>query len=157
MCKKCWATVIILLAVCLGLLYKFMVQGNVTESSDGRTAIIINGGERDLVLAEMRAFLESIQQITKGLNDKDMNAVAEAATKVGRAAQQAVPGTLMGKLPMPFKQLGFDTHSKFDLLAMDAKDLADSGQTLSQLATLMNNCVSCHSTYRIEVSSAPAN
>lgn len=153
MCKKCWITVFVLLIVCLGMVYKFMFQGTVQESSDGRTAIIINGGERDLVLAEMRAFLESIQQITKAVTEKDMNAVAAAATKVGRVAQEAVPGTLMGKLPMSFKQLGFDTHSKFDLLALDAKDIGDSEHTLSQLATLMNNCVSCHSGYRIEVSS----
>lgn len=157
MCKKCWLIVVVLFAVCLGMVYKFMFQGSVQESSDGRTAIVINGGERDLVLAEMRAFLESVQQITKGVTDKDMNAVATAATKVGRAAQAAVPGTLMGKLPMSFKQLGFDTHSKFDMLAMDAKDMGDSEQTLSQLATLMNNCVACHSAYRIEVTSVSGN
>lgn len=152
--NKCWIAVVVLLAVCLGMVYKFMLQGSVQESSDGRTAIVINGGERDLVLAEMRAFLESIQQITQALTVQDMEAVAVAAAQVGRAAQAAVPGTLLGKLPLEFKQLGFDTHNKFDLLAMDAREMGDSGQALTQLTTLMHNCVACHRAYRLETVAA---
>ena len=56
----------------------------------------------------------------------------------------------MGKLPMAFKQLGFDTHTKFDQLALDAEQMGDSGQTLEQLGVLMQNCVGCHAGYRID-------
>ena len=59
----------------------------------------------------------------------------------------------MGKLPIEFKQLGFDTHTKFDQLAMDAEDLEDGNHALSQLATLMENCVGCHAAYRLNISS----
>ena len=149
--KNCWFVIGTLLLVIVGGAYKFMIQGSVTESTDGRMAIQLSAGERDLVLEEMRAFLASVQQITKGISENDMELVAEYARKVGGAAQQAVPGTLMGKLPMAFKQLGFDTHTKFDQLALDAESMGDSNYALQQLSTLMQNCVACHAGHRLEV------
>jgi hypothetical protein len=80
-----------------------------------------------------------------------MDSVVEAARRVGAAAQQTMPGSLVGKLPLEFKKLGFDTHRKFDQLALDAEQLGDLEYTLKQLAELMNNCVACHATYRIDV------
>lgn len=73
------------------------------------------------------------------------------ARKSGKAAQSAVPGTLVGKLPMQFKQSGSDTHARFDQLALDAEEFGDGGHVLSQLATLLQNCVSCHAAYRIDI------
>jgi len=150
MCKICWFVVAVLVIGLAGMAYKFVYQGKVEQSADGRTAILLNAGERDLVLAEMRAFLESTQQITAAVAAKDMQTAAVAARKVGRAAQQAVPGSLLGKLPLGFKTLGFDTHSKFDALARDANDLGDPQHTLDQLGVLMQNCVGCHAAFRIE-------
>ncbi len=149
--KTCILVVVILLAVIAGGAYKFLIQGSVSESTDGRLAIQLNAAERDLIFHEMRAFLASVQQITQGISENNMSLVAENARKVGRAAQAEVPGTLMGKLPVEFKQLGFDTHTQFDQLALDAYDLGDSGHALSQLSTLMQNCVACHAAYRIDL------
>jgi len=129
-----------------------MFQGSVIESPDGRISILLNASERNMVLQEMRAFLESVQQITKAATENNMKIVAESASKVGKAAQGAVPGTLIGKLPIEFKKLGFDTHLKFDDLALNAKDFGDSNQVLIQLSELMQNCVGCHAAYRIDVS-----
>ena len=143
---------ILLIIIALGT-YKFILQGNVIDSKsvDGRLAILLTDSERDLVLEEMRGFLISSQQIVKAVADNNMAAAATAAKVVGRAAQQAVPGSLMGKLPMAFKKLGFDTHTKFDQLALDAEDMEDSQQTLSQLAKLMQNCIACHAAYKLEI------
>jgi len=69
-----------------------------------------------------------------------------------KAAQSAVPGTLIGKLPIEFKKLGFDTHLKFDQLALNAEDFGDNNQVLIQLSNLMQNCVACHAAYRIDIS-----
>ena len=149
--KKCGVVVVLLLAVIVAGAWKFLVQGSTLASSDGRLAIQLADGERNLVLGEMRAFLVSVQQIVAAANREEMAAVAEAAAAVGAAAQQAVPGALMGKLPMEFKKLGFDTHRKFDLLAMDARDLGDPAHTLQQLGELMQNCVACHAAYRIDL------
>ena len=148
--KKCFIMIALLLSIIGGGVYKFMFQGSVVASSDGRLAIQLNAGERDLVLGEMRAFLSSVQQITQAVTEDNMEVAAKSARAVGKAAQGAVPGTLVGKLPMAFKKLGFDTHSKFDQLAMNAADLGDKDQVLVELSTLMQNCVSCHAAYRID-------
>ena len=149
MCKLCW-TLSILLAVSTAYMgYKFVLTGAVAPSTDGRQAILLDESERNLVLGEMRMFLSSVQKITDGVSKNDMEIVVKAAREVGLAAQQAVPGSLVGKLPLSFKKLGFDTHRKFDALALDAKELGDPQHALEQLSTLMNNCVACHSTYKI--------
>ena len=149
-CKLCWLITGILILAIVAMGYKFMIAGSVAPASDGREALILEPAERDLVLTEMRMFLSSVQKITQALTEEDMEAVVKAAREVGLAAQQAVPGSLMGKLPLAFKKLGFDTHKKFDELALDAEQLGDPNHALQQLSTLMNNCVACHSTYQIQ-------
>ena len=150
--RMCFGVITLLILIIGGGAYKFIFQGSVIESTDGRMSIQLNAGERDLVLEEMRAFLESVQQITKAAIKNDMKTISESARKVGKAAQTAVPGTLIGKLPIEFKKLGFDTHLKFDELALNADDFGDSNQVLIQLSTLMENCVGCHAAYRIDFS-----
>lgn len=149
MCKLCWTLSILLAVISAYMSYKFVLTGAVAPSGDGRQAILLDEPERDLVLGEMRMFLSSVQKITDGISKNDMEIVVKAAREVGLAAQQAVPGSLVGKLPLSFKKLGFDTHSKFDALALDAKELGDPQHALEQLSALMNNCVACHSTYKI--------
>ena len=152
MSKKCLVIIILLLLVITGGIYKFIFQGSASEGTDGRMAIHLTSGERDLVLTEMRAFLGSVQQVTNGITANDMKLVAESARKSGKAAQAAVPGTLVGKLPIAFKKSGFDTHAKFDQLALDAEEFGDSDHALSQLSTLMENCIACHAAYRFSIS-----
>lgn len=149
-CKLSWSISGILILAVVAMGYKFMVVGSVVPATDGREALVLEPAERDLVLGEMRMFLSSVQRITQAVSEKDMIAVAKAAREVGLAAQQAVPGSLMGKLPLAFKKLGFDTHSKFDALALDAEQLGDPTHALEQLSTLMKNCVACHSAYQIQ-------
>ena len=150
MCKTCWLSVVILAVLLLGTVYKFVIEGSTRTSTDNRLAIQLTAGEKDLVLAEMRAFLASVQQITHGVSSKDMQLIATSARTVGLAAQQGMPGSLMGKLPLEFKQLGRNTHEQFDLLALDAEQLEDAEHSLSQLGALMQNCVACHAAYRLE-------
>jgi hypothetical protein len=149
-CKVCWLSLAAAVMVVAGMTYKFIVQGAVEQGVDGRLAIQLDDHERQLVLSEMRAFLESVQQIMHGISDNDMKLVATSASSVGLASQQAVPGALIGKLPLSFKKLGRDTHAKFDELALDAGQFGDSGHSLSQLSNLMQNCVACHAAYRFE-------
>ena len=152
MCKVCWIVVAVLVLLSAAVTYKFVIQGQVTDSTDGRTAILLEGNERDLVLFEMRVFLESVQLITSGISENDMTRVASAARQSGSNAQMAVPGSLVGKLPLAFKKLGFDTHARFDELALDAEQLGDRDHALAQLNTILMNCVACHATHRFEVS-----
>jgi L-asparaginase II len=147
-CKLCWITLLLLLLIVGGAVYKFGFLGSTLPSDDARVAIQLTDSERTLVLSEMRAFLETVQVITEGMVDEEMNKVMLAARKVGFAAQQGVPLSLMGKLPLEFKQLGMDTHRKFDQIAMDAEQLGDVSQTLEQLSVLLRNCAGCHAGYK---------
>ncbi len=151
MCKFCWGTVTVLVLVILVAGYKFMIEGSVAPSKEGRVAIQLSESERDLVLDEMRSFLATVQIITRAVGEKDMEAIAKAARSVGMAAQKGVPASLMGKLPMAFKKLGFDTHQRFDQLALDAEQLGDGEHALGQLSTLMENCVGCHAGHKLVV------
>jgi hypothetical protein len=150
--KNCSVIIVLLLLVIAGGVYKFIFQGSTSGSTDGRIAIHLDAGERDLVLAEMRLFLESVQKITTGIAANDMELVTEYARKSGMAATGGMPGTLMGKLPLGFKKLGPDTHKKFDQLALDAEEFGDGDHALSQLSVLLQNCVDCHAAYRFTVS-----
>ena len=153
MCRICWVVVVILALVSTAVTYKFVLKGQVADSADGRTAILLDKNERDLVLSEMRGFLESVQQVTSGIAEDDMSLVARSARQSGTSTQMAVPGSLVGKLPLAFKKLGFDTHARFDELALDAEQLGDRDHSLSQMNAILGNCVACHATYRFDVSS----
>lgn len=151
MCKFCWVLVAIF-GISSGVMaYKFILSGDAIKSEDGRLAVQLTLNERDLVLGEMRTFLDSVQKITQGVAKNDFAAVGKAARKVGRAAQQEMPGSLVGKLPLEFKKLGFDTHSKFTQLALDAEQMADAEHTMNQLSELLQNCVACHATFEFEI------
>jgi hypothetical protein len=130
--------------------YLFVIKGSVAESDDGRTAILLSTGERDLILGEMRLFLETVQAITMGVVNKDMKGVYESAHKVGMASAGEVPASLMGKLPLEFKKLGMSTHKAFDALAMEAQEFGDEKVVLKKLGELINNCTTCHASYRLQ-------
>lgn len=150
MCKLCWALLLLAVIVNGGLVYKFFIAGETLVASDDRQSLRLEPGERDMVLGEMRMFLKATRQIVQSATEDDAKGIARAASSVGRAAQQAVPGSLMKKLPLEFKTLGLDTHAKFDQLALDAESFGDSATSLKQLATLLQNCVACHEAYRID-------
>lgn len=139
-----------LLILIAGAAHMFIDRGQ-AAASDDRTAIELTAEERNIILAEMRGFLESIQEIVQGLAANDMNSVAKAAERSGMAATRDIPGSLMRKLPMGFKELGGPTHKRFDGLAREATELGDVQIITEKLGVLMQNCVACHASYRLVV------
>lgn len=150
MCKLCWLLTLVFALLSAGLVYTFLIRGDTVPASDGRTAILLAPGERDLVLTEMRGFLSAVQAITRASVEQDAGKAAAAARQVGMANQQEVPASLVAKLPLGFKKLGFDTHSRFDQLALNAEQFGDAGAVLPELAELMQNCIACHAAYRFD-------
>lgn len=149
MCRLCWLLSLIFATITFALVYMFVIKGQVVPSTDGRSAIVLSPGERDLVLSEMRGFLVAVQAITAAAAEGDTETVVKAARRVGMASQSEVPASLIGKLPLAFKQLGFATHKAFDQLAMDTEAFGDSSAAPAALGRLMQNCLSCHAAYRL--------
>ncbi|QCU90664.1 hypothetical protein [Thiomicrorhabdus sediminis] len=118
---------------------------------DERQPIYLTEQERAVVLAEMRNFLEVVQQIMQGAITEDMQQVENAARPVGLAAMQGMSQELQKKLPDPFLSMGPQTHRNFQMIADDARDLGDPALTLEQLNKNMKNCIACHRAYRLEV------
>jgi hypothetical protein len=149
--RLCCLSSVVLAAATLALVYLFVVRGQTLPASDGRTAILLAPGERDMVLAEMRGFLTAVQGVGQAIVDEDAKAAVLAAREAGAAAQQGAPPSLVGKLPVEFKRLGIDTHQRFDQLAMNIETFEETGQALPELVELMNNCTACHAAYRFEL------
>ena len=151
MCKFCWSVSLLLVAALAGVVYMFVIRGSVETADDGRTAILLASGERNLVLEEMRGFLESVQGITQAVLDNDMKAAAKSAAAVGRVDLNDLPASLLRKLPVEVKKLGLDTHFKFYQLAGDIRNGLEKEKILPRLTGIMDNCVGCHAGYRIDL------
>lgn len=149
------AIIAVLLLVIAAMAYTFIVAGSVEKAPDERVAIVLTLGERDFVLAEMRAFVAGLQQMTAALARDDMKAAAAAARTMGMAAAHSAPVAMVGKLPLEFKTLGFAVHRDFDTMALDAESMGDAKHTLGQLAGALQKCVACHATYQIKATAGP--
>lgn len=150
-CKLCW-TISAILVLALGYgTYVFGVRGNVEASSDGRTAILVAPAERDVLLSEMRSFLETLQTITEAAAENDMATVSETASIMGMRAAQGVTPALMAKLPLEFKTLGMATHQAFDELSLAASVSDNPLEVVAEVSNLMLNCTGCHASYRIGI------
>ena len=132
----------------------FFVAGNTVSSPDGRQAIVLSADEKNLILAEMRTMLGSVQGVVEGIANKDMQRVAQAARQSGSAVAAQVPAGLMGKLPLGFKQLGHTAHQGFDEIVVGAESGEPGDLMLARLGERLKNCVACHATYRLEAAAA---
>jgi len=148
------AIILMLLLIIAGMAYKFIVVGSTERAEDGRVAVLLEPAERDLMLKEMRGFVEGLQEISESLSKEDMKGVAKAARAMGTSRAHDVPLGMMGKLPLEFKKLAFSTHGGFDAIAMDAETIALPKHTLSQLSEVLQNCVACHSSYQVKATTS---
>lgn len=148
------AIVIVLLLIIVAMAYKFIVAGSTEKAEDGRVAVILEPGERALMLREMRDFVAGLQAISAALSRADMKGVAAAARGMGTARTHDVPVAMMGELPLEFKSLALSVHREFDTIATDAESVGTPKQTLTQLADVLQKCVACHDTYQAKATPA---
>ncbi len=111
----------------------------------------LSKNNRDFVLAEMRGFLESVQLINNGIVNNDVSKVIEGGKKSGGSVIAHAPQGMMASLPMGFKKIGFATHDLFDEFSKTTKENFNTANTQKQLDVLLNKCIACHRTYKIEI------
>lgn len=141
--------IVALLLVIAGVAYKFIVAGSTRGNDDGRVAVVLEPGERALMLREMREFVVAIERLTDALARDDLRAVAVAARAAGAAKAHDVPVAMLSKLPLEFKTLAFATHRGFDAMAARAEAGATPKETLVALSALLQQCVTCHARYAL--------
>jgi len=146
--KISWIIIVILIIIIAIFVYKF-TAGSVTPSDDGRQAVILTKDERNMILLEMRTWLQSTQGVLKAAINNDLEEVATVARVSGMAAEALTPGSLFRKIPLPMKKLGFGTRSKFDEIAVMAENKVDNKKIIKFLSDTMTNCIACHASYRL--------
>lgn len=147
--RICLAIIAALLLVIATMAYKFIIAGATVPAEDGRLAIVLEPGERELMLREMRDFVSGLQRIADALARDDMQGVAKASRALGSGRAHDVPASLMGKLPIEFKTLARSVHGEFDTIAMDAESIGMPKHTLEQLSGALQKCVACHASYQV--------
>ena len=80
MCKLCW-TLLGAAAIAAIVAITMIASGDKTgTATDGREVIWLESHQRDLVLTEMRTFVESIRDITEALGTNDSDACSMRIT-----------------------------------------------------------------------------
>jgi len=148
-------TIVVLLLLIAAGVYKFFVAGSTRMGEDGRVAIMLEPGERALMLREMREFVAGLQRAAEALSRDDMQGVAKASRELGSARAHDVPAAMMGKLPLEFKTLAFGTHGAFDAIAADAEANGTPRHALAQIADALQKCVACHARYQVKDTTSP--
>jgi len=128
----------------------FFIRGNTTAGADGRTAVVLQPAERDLVLAEMRGLLVATQGILEGVNNNDMQRISKAAGVAGMAGAADVNPALMAKLPIEFKQLGMSVHHDMDDIAKAAETGKSPAEILKMTSNTLTKCIACHSAWQLK-------
>lgn len=148
---KSIASVAILLWVVTVMVFAwFFIKGNTTQSGDGRTAIMLQANERDLILSEMRGLLSATQGILDGANRGDMQSVVNASIKAGTQGAADVNPMLMAKLPIEVKTLGMSVHHDMDDIAKAAASGKPAAEITKMTAQMMSKCVACHAAWQIK-------
>jgi hypothetical protein len=127
----------------------FFVRGNTTEGTDGRTAVVLNAGEREFVLSEMRGLLSALHEILEGANQGDMKRIAQSSRSAGTAGAADENPLLMAKLPLAFKTLGMSVHRDMDDIANAAERGKPAPELLKMASNVLAKCVACHASWQI--------
>jgi hypothetical protein len=149
--NKLASIALLLWGISIAVFAWFFVHGNTEKGSDGRTAIVLQAAERDLILSEMRGLLSATQGVLDGANSGDMKRIADASSAVGMKNAADVNPALMAKLPLEFKSLGMSVHKDMDAISNAAATGASSSEILKMTANTMNKCIACHSAWQLKL------
>ena len=144
--------VLLLWVVTIAVFAWFFIRGNTTAGTDGRTAVVLQPGERDFVMKEMRGLLAATQEIIEGANQGDTQRIVKAARGAGMAGAADVNPALMVKLPVEFKKLAMGMHGDMDEIAKAGEAGKPVPELLKMTSNALAKCVGCHATWQIKAS-----
>jgi hypothetical protein len=122
--------------------------------ADDRTRVEFPAMMRDHMLGNMRDHLLALQEITAYLASDQYDKAADIAeTRLGMSSLELHGAAHMSKLmPKAMADIGTEMHraaSRFALSARDADVEGGLGKAFGALSEVMQQCVACHSSYRV--------
>ncbi len=148
--KKCSIIIVLLLLIIAGGVLKFLVLGSVTKGEDNRTVILLDAGERNYILGEMRGLLGHMQQLISAISDDNMDEVIKISNTLVEDSSGKTPARIIAKMPLAFKQISLSIHADFKQLQAESKEKRDSKLALKQVSKIMQNCLACHATHSLK-------
>lgn len=123
--------------------------GDGAADQEGRRTLVMPAKGREAVLKEMRLMLEALHGVISATAEGDREAMAREARSGGSVIAVDTDPAIAKRLPEEFVSLGSGTHHHFDSLAARIEGGISRDSVLSELGSLTNKCVACHSGYRI--------
>ncbi len=117
--------------------------------TDDRISVKVKPEHKAFVMNEMRLFVESLQLVNEGINKNDPELIIRAAEQSGTSVH--APKDMIPLIPEGFMKMGGPTHKLFDIMADSARTNFNREVTRKQFTMQLNNCISCHRTYRMDI------
>lgn len=114
-----------------------------------RRTLVLPSKGREAVLEEMRLMLEALNGVIAATARGDRRSMAREARSGGTVIAVDTDPAIAKRLPEEFVSLGSATHHHFDSLAARIERGISRDSVLSELGSLTNKCVACHSGYRV--------
>jgi hypothetical protein len=149
--NKLASIALLLWALTIAVFAWFFIRGSTTAGTDARTAVVLQVGERDLILSEMRGLLSATQGIIEGVSQGNMQRVIKASSAAGMIVAADASPALMTKLPLELKTLGMSAHHDMDAIAKAAESKTPAPEILKMLSNTLTKCVACHSAWQLKV------
>lgn len=144
-----WSAAAMLPLVAMVLAGSVVAKDRAPGKGDQREAVMLNREEAQELLAGMRTYLETIQDIVSALAENKTARVPEIAARSGNKMLSGLNPMTGLKAPVGFTMMSLDTHDKFDKLAGKAGRGASRTEVLTDLADILNNCSGCHAAYKL--------
>ena len=148
--KKCGIIIAVLSFIIIGGVFKFLVLGSTIKGEDNRTVILLDAGERNYILGEMRNLLGHMQQLVTAISNDDMDTVISISKTLVEDSGGKTPARIIAKMPLAFKSISKNIHDDFKQLYADSTEKRDSKLALKQVSKLMQNCIACHATHSLK-------
>jgi hypothetical protein len=120
----------------------------------GRQYVDLPDMMREHMLGNMRDHLLALEEITRHLANQKYDQAADIAeNRLGMSSLESHGASHMGKfMPREMGAIGTSMHraaSRFALAARDAELEGGLNKAFSALSVVMQQCVACHSGYRV--------
>lgn len=123
-----------------------MMMHNMKLEKDNRTALVVSPEKAQHQLQNMRSHVIAVQSILEYLSKDEYE---KASSKLGLTDEMKMMCSSFNN--EKFEKLGLEFHTNADKMAK-IFETKDKNESLKALALTMNSCVSCHASFKQQIS-----